>query len=112
MHDFDQLPSLMRKAAADFGHDDMRLLERVRQQMFDPRVFEAITNENAQSWAHHLFERVRYGSRALGHAIVFSCEAADVADFLTATVEVRRFLDTCDMPYYRKIAEDRSQEYA
>ena len=68
-HDFDQLPSLTRKTAAEFEHDDMRLLERVRQQMFDARVFEVITNANAQSWARDLFESVRYGSRALAHAI-------------------------------------------
>lgn len=112
MHDFDQLPSLMSKAVAEFEQDDVRLLERVREQMFvDTHASEAITKENAQSWAHHLFERVRYGARALGHATVFSGEAADVADFLTAKLEVRRFLDTCDIPYYRRIAEDRLQEY-
>lgn len=102
----------MKKAVAQFEHDDVRLLERVRQQMFvDTHASETITNENAQSWAHHLFERVRYGSRALGHAIIFSGEAADVADFVTAKLEMRRFLEICDMPYYRMIAEDRLEEY-
>ena len=112
MHDFDHLPALMKTSGADFEPDDLRVLERVREQMFvNAQDFEAITNGNAQSWAHHLFERVRYGSRALGHAIVFSGEAADDADLLTAKCEMRRFLDTCDMPYYRLIAEDRLQGY-
>ena len=112
MHDFDVLPSLMRQIANDVRPEDLSALHRIREQLFlHADVFEEITAQTAQDWANRLSERVRDGSRSLGEAIISSGEAADSGDLQTAKMEVNRFLNTCDMPFYRGIAEDRLREY-
>lgn len=112
MHDFDQLPALVRQIVNDVRPEDLSALHRIRKQLFvNADAFEEITAQTAQDWAHRLSERVRSGSRSLGEAIVFSGEAADSGDLQAAKIAVNRFLNTCDMPFYRDIAEDRLREY-
>ena len=112
IHDFDQLPTLMRQIANDVRLEDLSALHRIRKQLFlNADVLEEITAQTAQVWAHRLSERVRNGSRLLGQAIISSGEAADSGDLHAAKIEVNRFLNTCDMPFYRAIAEDRLRDY-
>ena len=84
----------------------------MREMLFvDVGTLDEITSQTVQEWASILFERVRAGSRALGDAIVASGEAADTGDFRSAALEMRRFVDLCDMPFYREIAMNRLCEY-
>jgi hypothetical protein len=112
MDEFDQLPILMRQSSDEIRPEDLGLLHRAWTQLLTrPIAINDITRENAGVVATELFERLRAGSRLLGEVIIISGEAADRKDYEAAKFEIREFLRFCDMPFYRKIAEERLRMY-